>query len=170
MVLFFDGHHSHLSLKLITTAKKHNIWLYCLPPNTTHVFQPLDLGVFGPTKAAWKSIMKTYKVQTRAASIAKEVFPCLLNTLCSKAFTASHFQSVYFSRMWPLPMVQNIYPRLQSCPINAVCNFQITHCHRRNTTSYRVASLPFWTTTFVHTTSQHLPSDNASKSTILERH
>ena len=36
--------------------------------------------------------MKTYQVQTRAACATKEVFPCLLNTLCSKAFMASHFQ------------------------------------------------------------------------------
>ena len=95
VVLFFDGHHSHLSVELIATCKENNIWLYCLPPNTTHVLQPLDVGVFGPTKAAWKSIMKTYKVQTRAACVSKEVFPCLLNTLCSKAFKPSHFQSAF---------------------------------------------------------------------------
>ena len=67
VILFFDGHHSHLSVELIATCKANNIWLYCLPPNTTHVLQPLDVGVFGPTKATWKSILKTYKVQTRVA-------------------------------------------------------------------------------------------------------
>jgi hypothetical protein len=95
VVLFFNGHHSHLSVELVKTCKENNVWLYCLPPNTTHVLQPLDVGVFGATKAAWRSIVKTYKVQTRAACISKEVFPSLLNTLCSKGFKASHFQSAF---------------------------------------------------------------------------
>ena len=35
--LLFDGHHSHISLNLIYTAKESNIILFCLPPNCTHV-------------------------------------------------------------------------------------------------------------------------------------
>ena len=95
VVLFFDGHHSHLSVQLIATCKAKNIWLYCLPPNTTHVLQPLDVGVFGPAKAAWKSIVKTYKLQTRAACITKEVFPSLVHSLCTNAFKPCHFQSAF---------------------------------------------------------------------------
>lgn len=64
VLLFLDGHHSHISLQLITVARNNNITLLCLPPNTTHLTQPLDVGVFAPMKSAWKSILKTYKLQT----------------------------------------------------------------------------------------------------------
>lgn len=50
VVLFFDGNHSHLSLKLIRT---HNVHLFCSPPHCTHILLPLDVAVFGPVKAAW---------------------------------------------------------------------------------------------------------------------
>ena len=62
VVLFMDGHHSHISLELIKTAKANNITLQCLPPNTMHITQPLDVGVFAPLKKAWKAVLKQYKL------------------------------------------------------------------------------------------------------------
>lgn len=53
VILFFDGHHSHLSIKLIELARAHNVHLFCFPPHCTHILQPLDVAVFGPVKAAW---------------------------------------------------------------------------------------------------------------------
>lgn len=76
VLLFVDGHHSHLSLPLIRTAKEKGVHLYCLPPHTTHILQPLDVGVFGPIKKAWNKILKEHKTQTMAANVTKEVFPC----------------------------------------------------------------------------------------------
>ena len=55
---FVDGHQSHISLQLVKTAKEKGIHLYCLPPHTTDKLQPLDVGVYGPIKQAWKKIMK----------------------------------------------------------------------------------------------------------------
>ena len=52
VVLFFDGHYSHLSIALIKRARQLGIHLFCLPPNTTHILQPLDVGVFGPVNSA----------------------------------------------------------------------------------------------------------------------
>ena len=53
VVLFFDGHHYHISLQLIELARD-NIHLFCLPPHSTHLLKPLDVSVFGPMKkAAW---------------------------------------------------------------------------------------------------------------------
>jgi hypothetical protein len=45
-----------------------------LPSNTTHVLQPLDVGVYGPLKQAWKKILAEYKLKTRAANTGKEEF------------------------------------------------------------------------------------------------
>ena len=72
VVMFFDGHYSHMSI---------GIHLFCLPPNTTHILQPLDVGVFGPVKTAWRKILKDYKVRTRASNITKDVFPSLIAEL-----------------------------------------------------------------------------------------
>ena len=58
VVLFVDGHQSHLSLSLIRLAKEKGVHPYCLPPHSTHVLQPLDVGVYGPIKRAWKRILK----------------------------------------------------------------------------------------------------------------
>ena len=78
IVLFFDGHFSHMSIALIKKARSLGIHLFCLPPNTTHVLQPLDVGVFGPVKTQWRAILKRYKIATRAMNITKERFPSLI--------------------------------------------------------------------------------------------
>jgi hypothetical protein len=51
-LLFLDGHASHITLKLIDKAIEHNIILYKLAAHTSHLYQQLDGGVFGPAKAA----------------------------------------------------------------------------------------------------------------------
>lgn len=45
-----DGCSSHISLALIDLAKQNDIDLLCLPSHTTHVLQPLDIGVFSSLK------------------------------------------------------------------------------------------------------------------------
>ena len=87
VVLFFDGHHSHISIRLIELSRSKNVHLVLLPSNTTHVLQPLDVGVYGPIKQAWKtSILAQYKMKTRAANIDKEDFPKLVAQLWDISF------------------------------------------------------------------------------------
>jgi len=52
VLLFFDGHYSHVSLELIRAAWQNNVYLLCLPPNTTPIFQLLDVGVFHLSRPA----------------------------------------------------------------------------------------------------------------------
>ena len=72
VVLFVDGHHSHLTMELIQAARSH---LFCLPPHTTHILQPLDVGVYGPVKKTWKSILKEHRLTTLAGHVTIEDFP-----------------------------------------------------------------------------------------------
>ena len=55
VVLFFVGHHSHMSLKLIEVAHSNNVrtHLICFPPHYTHILQPLDVADFGQLKATF---------------------------------------------------------------------------------------------------------------------
>jgi len=93
VILIFDGHYSHMSFSLIKKARELGIHLLCLPPNTTHVLQPLDVGVFEPVKQCWRSILKTHQLKTRARNITKERFPALIKELWEKAITPEHLKA-----------------------------------------------------------------------------
>ena len=54
-LLLYDGHASHISMPLIDLAKEHRIILFVLPPHTSHVLQPLDVGLFKPLKTFFQS-------------------------------------------------------------------------------------------------------------------
>jgi len=45
-ILIFDGHVSHISTEAIRFCIKANIIALCLPRHSTHLLQPLDVGVF----------------------------------------------------------------------------------------------------------------------------
>lgn len=48
LLLMYDGHRSHISPDIIDWANEHHIILYVLPPHTSHILQPMDVGCFGP--------------------------------------------------------------------------------------------------------------------------
>ena len=89
VILIQDGHHSHISLELIATARDNKVILLCLPPNCTHLLQPFDVGVSAPLKKAWKTIMKEFKLQTRGSTVSKQEFPTLISKLWDVSFKAN---------------------------------------------------------------------------------
>ena len=58
IILLFDGHSTHLSEDLLRCAANNNVLLLRLPPNTTHLLQPLDRSFFGPLKAILSQIIR----------------------------------------------------------------------------------------------------------------
>ena len=93
IVLFFDGHHSHLTMDLIKLARENNIHLICFPPHCTHILQPLDVSVFSPVKDVWRKILKEYQLGTCAATVTKEDFPRLISKLWEISFLPGHLRS-----------------------------------------------------------------------------
>ncbi|WAR25274.1 hypothetical protein MAR_010978 [Mya arenaria] len=55
VLVLFDGHKSHVNLTLANWGKQHNVVFFVLPPHTSHVTQPLDVGCFGPLKSFYYS-------------------------------------------------------------------------------------------------------------------
>jgi hypothetical protein len=51
-LLICDGHESHVSGRFAAYCFQHNIVLFLLVPHSSHLLQPLDIGVFGPLKKA----------------------------------------------------------------------------------------------------------------------
>ena len=52
-MLIVDGHGSHISIEFIEFCLTVNIIAYCLPPHSTHLLQPLDVGLFSPLQKAY---------------------------------------------------------------------------------------------------------------------
>ena len=52
-LLILDGHESHHSLEFQDLCKENNIYTLCMPPHSSHLLQPLDVGCFSPLKRAY---------------------------------------------------------------------------------------------------------------------
>ena len=89
-VLIGDNLSSHFSPIVIQACEANNIRFCCLPPNSTHLTQPLDVSFFRPLKLKWRSILTDWKLSKlgrKGSAVAKDKFPTLLAevTLAMKA-------------------------------------------------------------------------------------
>lgn len=77
-----DNLSSHLNLAIVQSCQRHSIRFVFLPPNSTHLCQPLDVGYYGPLKKVWRKILTKYKMQNpREKAVNKCIFPTLLRKL-----------------------------------------------------------------------------------------
>ena len=56
VLLIMDGHGTHMSIELIELAQSSDVHLLCLPSHTTHILQPLDVGVFKSFKSYFSKL------------------------------------------------------------------------------------------------------------------
>jgi hypothetical protein len=71
LILLYDGHKSHVSLGLIDWAKELNLILFVLPPHTSHILQPLDVGCFGPFQKIYDNLKAKFMRENSSSSIPK---------------------------------------------------------------------------------------------------
>ncbi|XP_062705627.1 tigger transposable element-derived protein 1-like isoform X2 [Aedes albopictus] len=62
VIIFVDGHSSHVSAESIAFCKAKNLTLICLPPNTTQITQPLDVSFFRPFKEYWNQLLVDWRI------------------------------------------------------------------------------------------------------------
>ena len=60
LLLLLDGHSTHYNPEFVRVAAHEQVIVFCLPPNTTHLTQPLDKGIFGPLKTRWNEECQRY--------------------------------------------------------------------------------------------------------------
>ena len=79
VLLLLDGHSSHFTPEAIKVAAESEIVLFCLPPNATHMAQPLDVSFFGPLKKHWYNVCHTFMTDNPGKVVTKFHFCSLLN-------------------------------------------------------------------------------------------
>lgn len=55
----------------ITVLLGQHVILYCIPPHSSHILQPLDVGVFKTMKAEWRAMVKR---QNETEIVTKRTF------------------------------------------------------------------------------------------------
>nr|XP_034836309.1 uncharacterized protein LOC117992707 [Maniola hyperantus] len=84
-VVIGDNLASHINPKIVKICEENNIRFVFLPPNSSHLTQPLDVCYFGPLKKIWRNILTDYKIRNPAeTSVNKSHFPDLLNKVMNE--------------------------------------------------------------------------------------
>lgn len=73
---------------MFQNCQRNQISFVYLPPNSTHLSQPLDVAYYAPLKKKWRQILQNYKLKNpRESSVSKTSFPHLLRTLVDELKT-----------------------------------------------------------------------------------
>lgn len=102
VVVFLDGHASHLSLALSSFCRENQIILVCLPPNATHIMQPLDVAFFHPLKQKWKGFARKWMYEHDGFTMTKKDVPSALSRILQeKTFSNSIISGFRTSGLYP---------------------------------------------------------------------
>lgn len=93
-LLILDGHDSHMTPEFESFCQEQGIITLCMPPHSSHLLQPLDVGCFGPLKKAYsKRIQRLGMVGYHY--LIKEDFLPEFSPAYEAAFTSSTIQGAF---------------------------------------------------------------------------
>lgn len=108
LLLILDGHGSHMDINMIDSLVEQDIHLFCLPPHTTNILQPLDVAIFKPLKTYFS---KLTDFATLASLGEKNRV-----TICKKNFTAI-FKQAYNEKL-NVALIQTGFRKCGISPFN----------------------------------------------------
>ena len=115
ILLLMDGHSSHYCPNTIKLAAQEQVILFALPPNTTHLSQPLDKGCFGPLKLAWREECHQYLAKNPGRVITKFQFSSLFRNAWLKSMTVGNIvQGFKVTGVYPVDR-SVLLPQSQEC-------------------------------------------------------
>ena len=76
VLLLVNGHSTHIDVEVSKLCSQNGILLYCLPPHSSHVLQPLDVGFFSSLKKNWQKA--EYLIKNIGAVVTKDTFAGVL--------------------------------------------------------------------------------------------
>lgn len=139
VALIGDNLASHITIRVLELCSQRGVIFICLPANSTHICQPLDVAVYRPLKIYWRRILNEGKESDEGRKtevIPKPMFPALLKRRRWKRtwFRVSENTELYQSaRMnsWagsPLifPAVQTIHQTSKIMACQHCVRYQIT--------------------------------------------
>ena len=103
LVLLIDGHTSHIDISTAKLYRDNQILLYCLPPHSSHITQPLDVGFYGPLKTNWKKAVSSFTLANVGQSVTKYQFAAIFKDAWESTVKMSTIvNSFRFAGIWPV--------------------------------------------------------------------
>jgi hypothetical protein len=94
VLLIIDGHESHKSLAFQDLCKENKIITLCMPPHSSHILQPLDVGCFAPLKRAYSKEIRVLALD-HIGRIDKKAFIATFAKVFDKAFSKANILSSF---------------------------------------------------------------------------
>ena len=93
VLLVEDGHASHISIECIELARENDLHLLCLPAHTSHILQPLDIGVFASFKKNYSKSCRQYMIANPGRVITTDALAGLMAKAWPESFTPVNIMS-----------------------------------------------------------------------------
>ena len=90
LLLLLDGHSSHYQPDLVQAAAAEGVIMFCLPPHTTHILQPLDNCAFGSLKRQWGEECHQFCTNKPGKVVNRYNFSSIFNSACLKGMSMSN--------------------------------------------------------------------------------
>ena len=120
VLLIEDGHASHISLEVIKLAQENDIHLLCLPSHTTHLLQPLDVGVFKSMKSQFNKACKHFMTSKPGRIITSEDLASLLAVTWPQCMTPVNIMSG-FRKCGIYPLNPGAVKDYETAPSKSLC-------------------------------------------------
>jgi hypothetical protein len=93
-LLILDGHESHNSLEFQELCKESNIYTLRMPPHSSHLLQPLDVGCFSPLKRAYSHEIESL-IRNHINHVTKLEFLPAVKAAYNRSFTPANIRSAF---------------------------------------------------------------------------
>ncbi len=102
-LLILDRHATHTSVEFMYTAWKNRVQILYLLTHTSHITQPLNVGIFSPLKNYFHQEIRSFASFSATAPIQKQRFLRCYYTASLKAFDPRNIRAAFRgARIWPI--------------------------------------------------------------------
>ncbi|XP_044580939.1 uncharacterized protein LOC123262671 [Cotesia glomerata] len=137
IILYIDGHSSHITLPLSEFCREKKIILIALYPNSTHILQPLDVALFRTFKMAWQKSFQAFCQKCGTVSIKKCQFALVLEETFKKLDLKKIMEHGFKAcGLCPLDVnaidFKKVFNRLKSSSSETISNLETTEENTKN--------------------------------------
>jgi hypothetical protein len=93
-MLLLDGHESHCNYPFLEYAWRHRILIHVLPAHSSHLTQPLDVGLFGPLQRYYGVLVAEWFKGGYPAISKADFFP-LLQKARERTYTSNNIKRAW---------------------------------------------------------------------------